>query len=79
MRWAKATAAFIKAVLAEFDDDTPKVIADIRDNHLAHLNVAITDLSARIGRMEGKLAILLGVCGMILMTVLGTVVPGLLK
>ena len=81
MRWTKAAAAFIRALFTDLDE-TPKVIeslADIQNNHLMHLSLAITDVSARVGRIEGKLTILLAVCGMLLMTVLSVVIPGLLK
>ena len=47
-------------------------LRDIRENHLAHIYTAL-------GKLEGKMAILLGVSGMILMTVIGTVASNLLR
>ena len=72
----KTLARMLRAILDELDDESPKHITQelrsIQENHLAHIYT-------RLGKLEGKMAILLGVSGMILMSVIGAIVTNFVK
>jgi len=69
-------AALLQAILNELPKgESPRAVAadlaEIRDNHLAHIHEEITKLSGRIGNVEGRLSLLLGAVSLVLMSVVG--------
>lgn len=80
-RLRNAILRWIKTLLEETEDDlsyiqpsdptTRPTLREIRDNHIAHLTVASNQLHIRVGRLEAKMGLLLGMATALIVLVIG--------